>query len=252
MNLDDLCVVSALIDAAIGMLGVFLQHVPFPERALRLEEPFSINIYDRTTGEVLDVSLVGAITRSSPRTGNHGFGSSRPGRRSGRPRRHSDGSFATGNSASHSDSSEQRALDYSRQHAHGHRLRSGQAQVMMRGRATFAVAALVGFLILMSTSPHHMILSMLSACSSGCTSDAQCGGNGVCCGGGCCNEVCCGDAQKGSCTNLQDDANCGACGDNCNAGGSCLLRSTCQPVTMQSVSCSGQPGPPITIYECTL
>jgi hypothetical protein len=52
---------GAVIDAAIGMLEVFLDRVPLPERVLRVEEPFSINIYERTTGEVLDVALVGAI-----------------------------------------------------------------------------------------------------------------------------------------------------------------------------------------------
>jgi len=110
-----------------------------------------------------------------------------------------------------------------------------------RASAAATVAVIIG--LGLATSPTR-ILSALSGCGGGCQDDSQCG-EGTCCGGSCCDATCC----SGTCTDLTDDQNCGECGNDCNANGSCLFRSTCtQQSFTTTASCSGKPGPPTTIY----
>ena len=101
-----------------------------------------------------------------------------------------------------------------------------------RASASLTVAMVVG--IGLGTSPGR-IASGLTGCGGGCETDSDCGDGMSCC--------------NGSCSNLEDDENCGACGHNCNPDGSCLYHSTCTQQSFTStVSCSGKPGPPTTIY----
>jgi hypothetical protein len=48
-------------DLAIRMLEAFLDDVELPEKVLGIEVPFSLDLLDPDTGEMLDVPLVGAI-----------------------------------------------------------------------------------------------------------------------------------------------------------------------------------------------
>jgi CRISPR/Cas system-associated exonuclease Cas4 (RecB family) len=53
--------VLALVNTAMAMLEAFLAAVPLPERLLHVELPFSLELIDPETGEVLPAPLIGAI-----------------------------------------------------------------------------------------------------------------------------------------------------------------------------------------------
>lgn len=53
--------VPALVNTAMTMLDAFLATVPLPTRLLHVELPFSLELVDPETGEVLPVPLIGAI-----------------------------------------------------------------------------------------------------------------------------------------------------------------------------------------------
>lgn len=53
--------VPALVNTAVNMLEAFLAAVPLPARLLHVELPFSLELVDPETGEVLPVPLIGAI-----------------------------------------------------------------------------------------------------------------------------------------------------------------------------------------------
>lgn len=53
--------VPALVNTAMAMLEAFLAAVPLPERLLHVELPFSLELVDPETGEILPAPLIGAI-----------------------------------------------------------------------------------------------------------------------------------------------------------------------------------------------
>lgn len=53
--------VPALVNTAVTMLEAFLAAVPLPKRVLHVELPFSLELVDPETGEVLPTPLIGAI-----------------------------------------------------------------------------------------------------------------------------------------------------------------------------------------------
>ncbi len=53
--------VPALVNTAMKMLEAFMTTVPLPERLLHVELPFTLQLVDPETGEVLPLPLVGAI-----------------------------------------------------------------------------------------------------------------------------------------------------------------------------------------------
>jgi CRISPR/Cas system-associated exonuclease Cas4 (RecB family) len=52
---------ATLVDRAIRMLDVFVAEVPPPEAVLGVEVPFSVELVDHETGEVLPVPMIGAL-----------------------------------------------------------------------------------------------------------------------------------------------------------------------------------------------
>ncbi|MFO0675333.1 MAG: PD-(D/E)XK nuclease family protein [Polyangiaceae bacterium] len=59
--LEDDETVDDLVSAGKRMLDVFVARVPVPEKVLGVEVPFSLELVDPRTGEVLPVPLVGAL-----------------------------------------------------------------------------------------------------------------------------------------------------------------------------------------------
>ncbi len=52
---------GAVVDQALKMLAVFLGRVPWPESVVGIEVPFSVDVAQSDTGEILPVPLIGGI-----------------------------------------------------------------------------------------------------------------------------------------------------------------------------------------------
>lgn len=118
-------------------------------------------------------------------------------------------------------------------------------------RSSSAVVATLGIFLATGTSPLR-IVSSLTACGGGCSSDDQCGDGQSCCGGSCCSEQCCGDAETGTCTSLEDDNNCGQCGASCDTS-SCILPSHCFETTTTEPSWFEDGGTvTVNFWSCSL
>jgi len=52
---------DSLRDKGVALVNLFHAEAPRPHRVIGVEEPFSIEVYDPTTGEVFDERLVGAV-----------------------------------------------------------------------------------------------------------------------------------------------------------------------------------------------